>query len=116
MNPANPMRFRIQMMFPSEIRHVRKALRGRPDIFPIPVSCSRLRRPPVRVYQILQEDRKWIIHFTNHPSGVLDPSPDDLEVTQRLRKAGDIIGIEIIDHIIFGFGGYRSMYEHGELL
>ena len=57
-----------------------------------------------------------IVIAHNHPSGVLDPSPDDLEVTQRLRKAGDIIGIEIIDHIIFGFGGYRSMHEHGELL
>lgn len=66
-------------------------------------------------YAIL-DNAAAIVIAHNHPSGVLDPSPDDLEVTQRLRKAGDIIGIEILDHIIFGFGGYRSMSEHGELL
>ena len=52
----------------------------------------------------------------NHPSGNLEPSPDDLEVTMRLRKAGLLLGIEVLDHIIFSMDGYRSMMESGEML
>lgn len=51
----------------------------------------------------------------NHPSGNLEPSTDDLEVTCRLRKAGQLLGIEVIDHVIFGRTGFYSLAEHGEL-
>ena len=36
----------------------------------------------------------------NHPSGDTEPSEDDIEVTQRLKEAGKILGVELIDHII----------------
>ena len=57
-----------------------------------------------------------IILAHNHPSGNLDPSPDDLEVTLRLKKAGLLLGIEVLDHIIFSSEDYRSMSETGEML
>ena len=57
-----------------------------------------------------------IILAHNHPSGNLEPSPDDLEVTLRLKKAGLLLGIEVLDHIIFSSDDYRSMLESGELL
>ena len=38
----------------------------------------------------------------NHPSGEVEPSVSDLKLTQRLKMAGDIIGIEVLDHMIFG--------------
>jgi len=41
-----------------------------------------------------------IIIGHNHPSGEPEPSEDDLEITARLKKAGKIIGIEVVDHII----------------
>ena len=47
-----------------------------------------------------------IVLAHNHPSGNLEPSPDDLEVTMRLRKAGILLGIEVLDHIIFSSDGY----------
>lgn len=37
----------------------------------------------------------------NHPSGDVEPSPQDIELTNRLQKAGTLLGIEVIDHIIF---------------
>lgn len=40
----------------------------------------------------------------NHPSGDPTPSPEDFEITERLKKAGEIIGIEVLDHIIIGEG------------
>ena len=57
-----------------------------------------------------------IILAHNHPSGNLDPSPDDMEVTLRLKKAGLLLGIEVLDHIIFSSEDYRSMSETGEML
>ena len=57
-----------------------------------------------------------IILAHNHPSGNREPSPDDLEVTLRLKKAGLLLGIEVLDHIIFSSEDYRSMSETGEML
>ncbi|MBN2875415.1 MAG: DNA repair protein RadC [Spirochaetales bacterium] len=51
----------------------------------------------------------------NHPSGRLDPSPEDREITERLKEAGTILGIPLLDHIIFSHAGYTSMVESGEL-
>ena len=50
----------------------------------------------------------------NHPSGRVGPSREDREVTRRLREASEIIGIEVLDHVILG-NGYVSMKEHGIL-
>ena len=47
----------------------------------------------------------------NHPSGNLEPSVEDRDVTRRLRQAGDIIGIKVLDHLIFSDEGYFSMLE-----
>lgn len=57
-----------------------------------------------------------IILAHNHPSGNLEPSSDDLETTYRLKKAGQMLGIEVLDHIIFSASDYRSLAESGELL
>jgi DNA repair protein RadC len=57
-----------------------------------------------------------IIIAHNHPSGNLEPSADDLEVTHRIKKAGQLLGIELLDHLIFSSTDYRSLAETGELL
>ena len=51
----------------------------------------------------------------NHPSGSLEPSMSDLQLTERLKQAGDIIGIEVLDHIIVGGDNsrYFSFCEQG---
>lgn len=55
-----------------------------------------------------------VIVAHNHPSGSLEPSVEDKDVTRRLRHAGDILGIRVLDHIIFSSNGYRSMRESEE--
>lgn len=52
-----------------------------------------------------------VIIAHNHPSGVAEPSEDDLSLTRRLVKAGDLLGIELIDHIIVTNSSYISMKE-----
>lgn len=49
----------------------------------------------------------------NHPSGVLEPSEEDIRVTERLIKAGEILGIKVIDHLVFSRSNYFSFIEHG---
>ncbi len=52
-----------------------------------------------------------IIIAHNHPSGELEPSKEDMEVTKRLKEAGFLLGIEIVDHIILTKNGYFSFEE-----
>lgn len=54
-----------------------------------------------------------VVH--NHPSGNPEPSSEDKEVTRNLAKAGSIIGINLIDHIIIAGHNYYSFAEHNEL-
>ena len=56
-----------------------------------------------------------IIIAHNHPSGNTDPSPEDKEITFRLKSAGETLGIPILDHIIFSSRGYYS-FKEGDLL
>ena len=56
-----------------------------------------------------------IICCHNHPSGNLEPSGEDREVTHRLKATGDMLGVPLLDHVIFGENGYHSFLESGEL-
>ncbi|MNG08972.1 hypothetical protein D3C84_923670 [compost metagenome] len=56
-----------------------------------------------------------IICAHNHPSGDPAPSPEDITLTQRLREAGTLIGIEVLDHLIIGDGKFVSLKERGLL-
>jgi DNA repair protein RadC len=56
-----------------------------------------------------------IVLFHNHPSGDPSPSPDDVELTQRIAAAGVLMGIEVVDHIILGDACYCSLKESGRL-
>ena len=54
-----------------------------------------------------------IILIHNHPSGDPSPSPQDIDVTKRLIKASEILGIRLIDHVIVGNGCFTSMKSEG---
>ena len=57
-----------------------------------------------------------VILAHNHPSGNLEPSNEDREVTSRMMQAGEILGISVLDHIILGKGSdYYSYLEAGRL-
>jgi len=66
---------------------------------------------PREVFSLAIEDRAAsIIIGHNHPSGMLDVSDADREVTRQIRLAGEIIGIKLDDHIIVAGGEYVSAY------
>jgi DNA repair protein RadC len=56
-----------------------------------------------------------IIVAHNHPSGTLEPSPEDLALTQRLQRAGELLGIKILDHLIVSADGFVSLKQSGHM-
>ncbi|MED1787831.1 JAB domain-containing protein [Brevibacillus laterosporus] len=66
--------------------------------------------------QLLSTCCASIICVHNHPSGNLNPSKEDINITKRLVQAGNIIGIDVLNHIIIGHSRYFSLKEQGLLL
>ena len=62
----------------------------------------------------IREGAGSIIIVHNHPSGHSDPSAEDKEITRRLKEAGKLLGIPILDHVIIGETIF-SFRERGEL-
>jgi DNA repair protein RadC len=54
-----------------------------------------------------------LILVHNHPSGDPEPSAEDRAITERLRQAGELMGIKILDHLVIGDGRFVSMAEAG---
>ena len=54
-----------------------------------------------------------VIFVHNHPSGDTEASDDDIQLTKRLASAGEIMGIDVLDHIIIGGKTFRSLKREG---
>ena len=83
------------------------------------VSIGLIDRSPVHPREVfadpLSDRASAVIVAHNHPSGGLEPSPSDIEITAQLKAAGAIVGIDLLDHIIFNRTGYFSFLESGTL-
>ena len=63
----------------------------------------------------LRRSAAYVLFAHNHPSGDPTPSQADIDSTARLIVAGEVLGIEVMDHIVIGDGTYFSFREHGIL-
>jgi len=63
----------------------------------------------------VRESAAAIILVHNHPSGDPTPSSEDINITRRLREAGELMGVKVLDHIIIGDGTFVSFTERGIL-
>jgi len=63
----------------------------------------------------LREGAAALILVHNHPSGDPTPSREDREVTRRLVRAGELLGVPVLDHVVVAEGGYVSLREAGAL-
>ena len=71
---------------------------------------------PKRVFRTaINNNAINIILAHNHPSGSLKPSKNDLDLTQKLKKAGEYLQIMVLDHLILGDNKYISMADEGFL-
>jgi DNA repair protein RadC len=83
------------------------------------VSIGLVDRTPVHPREVfadaLADRASGIIAAHNHPSGPLEPSAWDAEVTKQLKAAGEIVGVTLLDHIIFNRSGHFSFLEAGKI-
>ena len=56
-----------------------------------------------------------VVFVHNHPSGDPEPSPEDFEITSRLKNIGEVLGIRALDHVVLGDGRYYSFNERGRI-
>lgn len=69
---------------------------------------------PKLVFSVcLRRGASALILVHNHPSGDPSPSREDLDLTERLARAGQILGIRLVDHVIVGQDGYCSLADAG---
>ncbi len=61
--------------------------------------------------QAVREGAAAVIVAHNHPSGDPEPSPADIRLTKRLAEAGEVVGVPLLDHVVFGDGRHVSMKE-----
>jgi DNA repair protein RadC len=64
-------------------------------------------------YKAIKDLATAIVVCHNHPSGSLEPSKMDLDLTNRLYEAGTIIGIQVLDHLIISKNGFFSFQQEG---
>lgn len=83
------------------------------------VSIGLIDRTPVHPREVfadaLSDRASAVIVAHNHPAGSLEPSSSDVQITEQLKDAGIIMGIALLDHIIFNRNGYFSFMEAGRL-
>ncbi len=63
--------------------------------------------------EAVRENCPALIVVHNHPSGDPTPSPEDIKITEQIVKAGKLLDIEVLDHIIIGRQAYISLKEKG---
>ncbi len=79
------------------------------------VTIGSLNTACVRIGEVFKEAIKLnaaaIILSHNHPSGMCDPSPDDIVITKQIIRAGQLLDVEVLDHLVIGKGQWVSMRE-----
>ncbi|MBI2210948.1 MAG: DNA repair protein RadC [Deltaproteobacteria bacterium] len=71
---------------------------------------------PREVYNpVIRESAAAVIFVHNHPSGDPAPSPEDLEITRRLKEVGEVMGVRVLDHVVIGRERYFSFSDRGIL-
>lgn len=71
---------------------------------------------PREVYNpVIRESAAAVIFVHNHPSGDPAPSPEDVDITRRLKEVGEVIGVRVLDHVVIGHDRFFSFNDKGML-
>jgi len=76
---------------------------------------SSLVHPREVFHPVIRESAAAVIFVHNHPSGDPAPSPEDLEITHRLKEVGEVMGVRVLDHVVIGRDRYFSFSDRGML-
>ena len=71
---------------------------------------------PREVYNpVIRDSAAAVIFVHNHPSGDPAPSPEDVDITRRLKEVGDVMGVRVLDHVVIGHDRFFSFSDKGML-
>jgi DNA repair protein RadC len=71
---------------------------------------------PREVYNpVIRDSAAAVIFVHNHPSGDPAPSPEDIDITKRLKEVGDVMGVRVLDHVVIGYDRFFSFSDKGML-
>ena len=93
---------------------IRNRLVGQRVIYQGTVSSTEVRTAEV-LRPAVNEAVSRIIVVHNHPSGTAEPSPEDVALTRRLVQAAELLGIELLDHVVIGGDRAVSLKERGHM-
>jgi len=83
------------------------------------VKMDRVKDSPIHPREVFQaailDGAVKLIVVHNHPSGDPTPTEDDVMITRRLVAAGELLGIEVADHLVIGHESYYSFRDHGRM-
>ena len=94
--------------------NIRHKLIGR-SIISVGSATETIAHPREIFRTALQKGAVRIIVAHNHPTGDVEPSKEDLELTKQLVEAGELLGIKVMDHLILGGGEFRSLRQTTEI-
>ena len=116
-SPAEAAQLLMPEMADLEQEHLRTILLDtRNQVLSIPtIYIGSLNSSVIRVGELfkvgIRQNAAALIVAHNHPSGDPLPSPEDVSVTRQIVKAGKLLGIEVLDHVIIGRGSFVSLKE-----
>jgi DNA repair protein RadC len=68
--------------------------------------------PPREIFrEVIRQGATRVIVAHNHPSGNVEPSPQDIDLTRQLLAGAQFLGIPLLDHLILGDGNHQSLRE-----
>lgn len=107
---SHDLMWQAQERFAVVLLDIRHRLLGT-TVVSIGTATETLAHPREIFKAVIRQGAVRCIVAHNHPSGNLDPSPDDLSLTRQLLKGAAILGVPVLDHLILGNGDYRSLRQ-----
>jgi DNA repair protein RadC len=92
--------------------NTRNHVLGVPEVYKGTVNSAQVRVADI-FREAVREGCPAIVVVHNHPSGDPEPSREDVEVTRQMVMAGELLGIEVLDHLVLARSGYVSLRERG---
>ncbi len=87
---------------------------GYAEVFRGTINRAAVEPRAILQYALLRNAAGFILAH-NHPSGDASPSAEDLAFTRRLSEAGDVVGVNLVDHVIVGLRSWVSLRQRGAL-
>ena len=111
---SGELMWRSQERFAVVMLNVQNAIIGT-QVVTIGTATETLAHPREIFREAIKQGATQIIIAHNHPSGNLDASPEDIQLTKRLLEVADILAIPLLDHLILGRGDFVSLREQTSL-